>query len=738
MASRAAWSGSSSTRCWPRSSRTRRPATEAALRLALALERSRIRGVTTNRDFLVATLRHPEFLAGRTTTAFIERTGVPLARAALRRKSCGPRPSAAALSAQAEARPAAPVLHSLPSGWRNSVMPPERAVYHRGPDELEVTYRAQRDGGFAVAVGEWQASVVVHRVDGGWVDLEEGGRRHRVHVARRGHQMWVQGPDGDVNLTAVPRFPEAEVEVVAGGLVAPMPGKVIAVEVAAGDAVAEGQLLMIVEAMKMEHRITAPHAGVVGEVRAHAGDQVASRGPAGRAGPAGRGLMTTGGPARTGPLRIANCSGFYGDRLAAAREMVDGGPIDVLTGDWLAELTMLILAKNMLRDPAAGYARTFVTQMEQVMGDCLDRGIKVVSNAGGLSPRRCAEAVAEVADKLGLNPVIAYVEGDDLMPRMEELRAAGVALSHMETGEAARGPPGDDGQRLSGGVGHRRGAGRGADIVITGRVTDAALVVGPAAWHHRWRRDDWDALAGAVVAGHVIECGAQATGGNYAFFTEVPGLEHPGFPIAEVAADGSSVITKHPGHGGQVSVGTVTAQLLYEIGGPAYAQPRRDRPLRQHPAVRRRSGPGADLRGPWGLAACRRTKVALNYQGGFRSTTTLYLTGLDIEEKADLVERALWASDAGRAGRRSSRWTCRCFAPTSRTRPPTRRPWRSCASPSRTPTSARWAARSRGGSRSWRWRRTRACSGAVSPPVRPRTACTGRRWCRPRWCARRW
>ena len=247
--------------------------TEAALRLARALERSRIRGVSTNRDFLVAILRHPEFLSGRTTTAFIERAGVPLARVPSEGE-VRTAAVAAALSAQAEARLAAPVLHSLPSGWRNSVMPPERAVYHCGPDELEVTYRAQRDGGFAVALGEWRASVVVHRADRGWVDLEEGGRRHRVHVARRGHQMWVQGPDGDVNLTAVPRFPEAEVEVVAGGLVAPMPGKVIAVEVAAGDAVAEGQLLMIVEAMKMEHRITAPHAGVVGEVRAHAGDQV--------------------------------------------------------------------------------------------------------------------------------------------------------------------------------------------------------------------------------------------------------------------------------------------------------------------------------------------------------------------------------------------------------------------------------------------------------------------------------
>ncbi|MGH9115198.1 MAG: acyclic terpene utilization AtuA family protein, partial [Acidimicrobiales bacterium] len=273
------------------------------------------------------------------------------------------------------------------------------------------------------------------------------------------------------------------------------------------------------------------------------------------------------------PIRIANCSGFYGDRLSAAREMVDGGPIDVLTGDWLAELTMLILAKGMQRDPAGGYARTFVTQMEQVMGDCLDRGIKVVSNAGGLSPRGCAQAVEAVAARLGLHPVVAFVEGDDLVPRMEELRAAGVEFSHMDTGQPLGDRPVMTANAYLGGWGIAEALGRGADIVVTGRVTDAALVVGPAAWHHRWRRDDWDALAGAVVAGHVIECGPQATGGNYSFFTEVPGLDHPGFPIAEVAPDGSSVITKHRGHGGQVSVGTVTAQLLYEIAGPAYANP---------------------------------------------------------------------------------------------------------------------------------------------------------------------
>jgi hypothetical protein len=351
----------------------------------------------------------------------------------------------------------------------------------------------------------------------------------------------------------------------------------------------------------------------------------------------------------TRPLRVANCSGFYGDRLAAAREMVDGGPIDVLSGDWLAELTMLVLAKNLLRDPGGGYARTFVTQLEDVMGDCLSRGIKVVSNAGGLSPRGCAGAVADLAAKLGRSPVIAYVEGDDLMPRLGELRAAGVGLANSDTGEPLGERPVLTANAYLGGWGIAEALARGADIVITGRVTDAALTLGPAAWHHGWRRDDWDALAGAVVAGHVIECGAQATGGNFAFFTEVPGLERPGFPIAEVAADGSSVITKHPGHGGLVSLETVTAQLLYEIGGPAYLNP--DVTARFDSIRLASVGPDrVRIHGVRGDSPPATTKVALNYQGGWRSTVTLSLTGLDIEEKAALAQRALWAGIPGGRG----------------------------------------------------------------------------------------
>ncbi|MEX0873912.1 MAG: acyclic terpene utilization AtuA family protein [Actinomycetota bacterium] len=343
------------------------------------------------------------------------------------------------------------------------------------------------------------------------------------------------------------------------------------------------------------------------------------------------------------PIRVANCSGFYGDRLAAAKEMVDGGPIDALTGDWLAELTMLILAQHRMQDPSRGYARSFIRQMEHVMGTCLDKGIKVVSNAGGLNPSSCAEATRQVADKLGLRPKIAYVEGDDLMPFMEDLRDKGHTFDNLDTGQ----PLGDrqilTANAYQGGWGIVEALNRGADIVITGRVTDAAVVMGPAAWRHGWKGEDWNALAGALVAGHIIECGAQATGGNYAFFQEVPGLEHPGFPIAEIAEDGSSVITKHPDHGGLVSVGTVTAQLLYEIGGPEYLNP--DVTARFDTIRLTQEGEDrvkvSDVKGQ---PPPPTTKVSMNYAGGLRQTFSLKLTGLDIEEKAALAERTIFQS----------------------------------------------------------------------------------------------
>ena len=340
-------------------------------------------------------------------------------------------------------------------------------------------------------------------------------------------------------------------------------------------------------------------------------------------------------------VRVANCSGFYGDRLSAAAEMVEGGPIDFLTGDWLAELTMLILSRTRAKRPGGGYARTFVAQMEQVMGTCLDAGIKVVSNAGGLDPRGCAEAVATVAERLGLSPVVACVEGDDLMGRLAEL-AAGGHLLHHGSGE----PIGDPDRFVTANAylgcwGIVEALDRGADIVVTGRVTDASVAVGPAAWRHRWARDDWDELAGATVAGHVIECGTQATGGNYSFFAEVDGMARVGFPWAEIAADGSSVIGKHDGTGGEVGVGTVTSQLLYEIDGPAYLGP--DVTARFDTIRLEQTGPDRVGIAPvTGEPPPPTLKVAMNEMGGFRRDVEVALTGLDVGAKAELVSEAFW------------------------------------------------------------------------------------------------
>ena len=324
------------------------------------------------------------------------------------------------------------------------------------------------------------------------------------------------------------------------------------------------------------------------------------------------------GPA--GVIRIGNCSGFYGDRLAAMREMLEGGPLDVLTGDYLAELTMLILARDRLRDPGAGYAKTFLRQLEDCLGLAVDRGVRIVANAGGLNPAGLAEAVGTLAGVLGVPATVGHVVGDEL--------PAGGGIANAYLGcrgivECLR---------------------AGADVVVTGRVTDASLLVGPAAWHHGWAPDDWDELAGATVAGHVLECGAQATGGNFAFFRELADPRHPGFPIAEVAADGSAVITKHPGTGGAVTVETVTAQLLYEIDRAEYVGP--DVVSRFDTIHLDHVGPDrVRISGVAGAPPPPDLKVGTVRLAGFRNATTFVLTGLDIPQKAalvrDQVEQAL-------------------------------------------------------------------------------------------------
>ncbi|WP_406214673.1 acyclic terpene utilization AtuA family protein [Streptomyces decoyicus] len=337
-------------------------------------------------------------------------------------------------------------------------------------------------------------------------------------------------------------------------------------------------------------------------------------------------------------LRIGNASGFYGDRFDALREMLTGGPLDVLTGDYLAELTMLILGRDRLKDPSRGYAKTFLRQLEDGLGLAVERGVRIVANAGGLNPAGLADAVRELADKVGVSVRVAHVEGDDLLARGGWGEGVLTANAYL------------------GGGGIAACLRAGADVVVTGRVTDAALVSGAAQAHFGWRPEDLDQLAGAVVAGHVLECGTQATGGNYSFFGDHD-LLRPGFPLAEIAADGSAVITKHPGTGGAVTTGTVTAQLLYETSGARYAGP--DVTARLDTVRLTEEGPDrVRIDGVRGEAPPPTLKTGLTRLGGWRNEVTFVLTGLDVTAKAVLVRRQMEAAfDA--AGNRPAevRWT---------------------------------------------------------------------------------
>ncbi len=327
-------------------------------------------------------------------------------------------------------------------------------------------------------------------------------------------------------------------------------------------------------------------------------------------------------------LRVGNASGFYGDRARAFREMLEGGPVDVITGDYLAELTMLILARDRAKAPETGYAKTFLAEMRDSLALAMDKGVKIVVNAGGLNPAGLAAQLQELAATLNVAAKIAHVHGDDLIGRAGELGLTTKAGKPLSA------------NAYLGGWGIAAALAAGADIVVTGRVTDASLVVGAAAHHFGWAETDYDKIAGAMAAGHVIECGTQATGGNYAFFDSIKDMRRPGFPIAEIEADGSSTITKHPGTGGAVTKGTVTAQLVYEITGARYVGP--DAVLRMDSIELHDDGPDrVRLSGIKGEAPPDTLKVSINALGGFRNEVTFVLTGLDIEKKAALIQNQI-------------------------------------------------------------------------------------------------
>lgn len=340
----------------------------------------------------------------------------------------------------------------------------------------------------------------------------------------------------------------------------------------------------------------------------------------------------------TDVIRIANCSGFYGDRLGAARELVDGGPIDVLTGDYLAELTMSILHRQRVsRGEDMGYVGTFLKQVEEVAATCKERNIKIVSNAGGLNPQSLAQETENLLKKADVSLQVAYIDGDDLQPRLDELIGGGHFLENLDTAQTLSDSkyPVLTANAYLGAWGIKEALEQGADIVICPRVTDAAVVMGAAAWKFNWARNDFDALAGALAAGHIIECGAQCCGGNFAFFEEVPSFRNVGYPIAEIEADGSFTITKHPGTGGLVSVDTVKAQLLYEISGPDYLNP--DVVAHFDTMEIEQIGPDrVRVSGTRGSSPPPTHKVCINTNGPAKKLVEVLMTGLDIEKKADL------------------------------------------------------------------------------------------------------
>ncbi len=349
-------------------------------------------------------------------------------------------------------------------------------------------------------------------------------------------------------------------------------------------------------------------------------------------------------------IKIANCSGFYGDKLSAAKELVDGGPIDVLTGDYLAELTMAILySQKLQRGEDKGYVGTFLKQIKEVAKSCKEKKIKIISNAGGLNPKSMANEIKKILDEQSIDMKVAYIDGDDLLPRMEDLTKEGEVFENIDKNI----PLNDSGfstltaNAYLGAWGIKEALDNGADIVVCPRVTDAAVVIGPAAWKFNWDRNNYDALAGALAAGHIIECGCQATGGNYAFFKEVSSFDNIGYPIAEILEDGSFYVTKHPGTGGLVSKGTVTAQLLYEISSPAYKNP----DVIAHFDTLKIEDIEKDkvyISGCRGSSPPKDHKVCINLAGGFRNGMEVMLTGLDIEAKAKVFEDALFNSVGGK------------------------------------------------------------------------------------------
>lgn len=348
------------------------------------------------------------------------------------------------------------------------------------------------------------------------------------------------------------------------------------------------------------------------------------------------------------PLVVASFSGYFGDRASALDEAMAGDPLHVLIGDYLAEITLAGISARFRKDPSQGYAEYFVRQVQPHLAGIAARGVKLVTNAGGLNPRALAQVLRGLIAEAGLALKVACVEGDNVLDRLALLQAAGHPLRHLDTGAplASWGRAPISANAYLGAWGIAAALREGADIVLCGRVTDSSLTLGPAAWWHGWRQDDWDRLAGGVIAGHILECGPHATGGNFSGFAALPGITFPGFVVGEIAADGSSIITKHARDGGAVTTDTVTAQLVYEIQGPKYLNP--DVTVDLSGVHCEQVGPDrVRVGGARGEPPPDTTKVAVFAPEGWQIVSWAFVTGIDIDRKLALLRAQLHRLLAG-------------------------------------------------------------------------------------------
>jgi len=351
-------------------------------------------------------------------------------------------------------------------------------------------------------------------------------------------------------------------------------------------------------------------------------------------------------------VRVANGQGFWGDSVDAPVRLIEEGPLDYLTLDYLAEVTMSILQKLRRRDPTKGYATDFIDLVRRTLPTLRERGIKIVANAGGVNPAACREALFEVAREHGANDLrIGTVSGDDILDRLDDLIAAGAPLSNLDDGR----PLSDIRDRVQsanvyiGSFPVAEALRKGAQIVVTGRSTDPGLVLSPLIAEFGWKADDWHRLAAGTVAGHIIECGAQCTGGNFSRWWEVEGWDRLGYPIVECRPDGTFTVTKHEGTGGMVTVDTVSEQLVYEMGDPTrYLTP--DcvvdfTTIGLSPEGENRVG----VSGIRGLPETDSYKVSISYLEGYKATGQLTVSGPDAVAKARICAKAIWGRLA-RAG----------------------------------------------------------------------------------------